>query len=282
MMRAPDKYSVVVRKNDGSLAKKVTPFISLTKRKKILGIPVVRGFVNLIETLNIGIKSLNWSVEQFASEEAEKGGGNWSIFLAFVLAMGIFLFLPLWVSNLVGFKSQPFLFNLFAGGIRVLFFLGYIIAIGRIKEIDNFFRYHGAEHKSVFTYEKEEELTVENARTNSPYHPRCGTSYILVAAVFAIIFFAFVDGLFMALTEQAPPLFLRLSIHFLLLPLMLGSSLEILKLSGKLYSKTIIARLLALPGLLLQRITAKEPTDDQLKVAIEAIKLVTEENDNAE
>jgi len=286
-MRSPERVSTAVRKADGDIVVKNQEFISLTKRYKILGFPLLRGVVSFGEMLVIGIKSLNYSAE-VAVEEAERLEGKekkdsffssdtfkniylgFTVVFALALGIGIFFFLPLWFSQLSGVKRQALAFNLVAGLFRVGLFILYVWGISRIGEFKKVFQYHGAEHKSIYTYESGKDLTVENVREYGTRHPRCGTSFILIVAVFAILVYSVSDTIYFLLVGVPPTLAKRFLVHFCLLPLVAGVGYELLKLSGKTRHNKITKFLIA-PGLWIQRITTQEPSDDQLEVAIVAL-----------
>lgn len=287
MMRSPIRVSTAVRKQNGEIVVKNDDYISLTKRYKILGWPVIRGIVSLVEMLFIGIKSLNYSadvaMEDTEKKEAEKKGENpeknkksqglligITMILAFGLGILIFFFFPLFVSTILRLKKDALAFNFVAGIIRVTMFLLYIWAISLWSEFKRVFQYHGAEHKSVYAYEAGEDLTLENVKKYSTKHPRCGTSFILVVVIFAILFYSLSDIIYFLLTGTPPTLLKRVLIHFILLPFVAGGSYELLKLSGK-KRESKISKLLIAPGLWLQKITTKEPSDSQLEVAIVAL-----------
>jgi uncharacterized protein YqhQ len=287
MMRSPERVSTAVRKADGDIVVKNQEFISLTKRNKILGLPLLRGIISFVEMLVIGMKSLNYSAE-VAVEEAERLEGKekkdsffssdtfkkiylgLTVLFALALGIGIFFFLPIWFSQLLQVKKQALAFNLVAGAIRVTLFILYVWGISRIGEFKKIFQYHGAEHKSIYTYESGKELTIENVREYGTRHPRCGTSFILIVAVFAILVYSVSDTIYYLLTGFPPTLLRRFAIHFCLLPLVAGVGYELLKLSAKASHNKIVKFLIA-PGLWIQRITTQEPSDDQLEVAIVAL-----------
>jgi len=287
MMRSPERVSTAVRKAGGDIVVKNQEFISLTKRYKILGFPLLRGVVSFGEMLVIGIKSLNYSAE-VAVEEAERLEGKekkdtffnsdtfknlylgFTVVFALALGVGIFFFLPLWFSQLLQVKRQAVAFNLVAGVFRVGLFVLYVWGISRIGEFKKIFQYHGAEHKSIYTYESGKDLTVENVREYGTRHPRCGTSFILIVAVFAILVYSISDTIYFLATGVPPTLAKRFLIHFCLLPLVAGVGYELLKLSAKASHNKIVKFLIA-PGLWIQRITTREPSDDQLEVAIVAL-----------
>jgi len=292
MMRSPTRISTAVRKQSGEIVVKNDDFVSLTKRKKVLGWPVIRGVISLFEMLYIGIKSLNYSadiaMEEIDKEKNEKKGKKskedkksqgflmgLTMVLAFGLGILVFFFFPLFVSNLLSLKRDALVFNLVAGIIRVLMFLLYVWGISLWGEFRRVFEYHGAEHKSVYAYEAGEIMTVDNVKKYSTKHPRCGTSFVLVVVIFAILFYSLSDTMYFLLTGFPPSLLKRVLIHLTLLPLVAGGSYELLKLSGKKKEKKI-TRLLIAPGLWLQRITTKEPSDSQLEVAIVALENAVE------
>ncbi len=289
MMRGEDRVATAVRVPDGRIVVKTDDYRPLTKRFRLLRIPVLRGAVSFIEMLVIGIRTLNFSADvamtELEKQEAEKKGtaarssssrrsSLWlglSAFFAVVLGVFIFFFLPLAISNLFNIDKSAVWFNLVAGAIRLSMFVAYVWGISLFGEFRRIFQYHGAEHKSIFTYESDDDLTPERAALHTRFHPRCGTSFILIVALFAILTYAVSDTLYSLVTGHPPTLLTRFAVHFSLLPLVAGGSYELLKLSGKTRDHKI-TRLLIRPGLWLQRITTKEPTADQLEVAIVALK----------
>ena len=293
MMRSPRSIATAVRKADKEIITKKTPYIALSKRHKLFNIPVIRGALSFFEILVIGLKALNFSAD-VALEEAEKAekGSDWqrtrgerikdgfilagTIVVALGLALGIFFALPLFLTEVMGLSKNAFSFNVIAGIIRVSFFLAYLWGIGRWKEIKRILEYHGAEHKSIYALESGEELTIENVRRHSTHHPRCGTSFLLIVVILAILLFAIADTIVEMQIGHRPTLLQRFITHFSLLPLLGGISFELLKLSGKKRDNRYI-RWLALPGLWLQEITTQEPDDAQLEVAIVALKSALEE-----
>jgi uncharacterized protein YqhQ len=289
MMRSPAKISTSVRQTNGEIVTQTEPFISLTKKVKILGWPIIRGMVSFFEMLILGIKTLNYSAEIAASEEsAGKVDGpvskkmSLSIILALVFALGVgigvFFFLPLLLAQLMGVHRTAFGFNIIAGIIRVTLFIVYIKAIAHFKDIQRVFAYHGAEHKSIYAFENDLPLTVENAAKFTTLHPRCGTSFLLIVALFAIFVFSISDTVFSIIVGHQPPLLQRFALHFSLLPVIAGISYELLKLSGKTRNSKI-TRFLIAPGLWLQTITTREPDASQLEVAIAALKASIEGTD---
>jgi uncharacterized protein YqhQ len=285
MMRSPHTVSTAVRRPDGEIVVKNEKFISLTQRHKILGLPLIRGLVSFIEMLVISIKTLNFSAEmameekkESKSQEEKTSGGFFrsaylflSMIFALALGFGIFFFLPLWFSNLLGVRKEALAFNFIAGFVRVSLFIAYVWGISRIGELKRIFQYHGAEHKSIYTYESGEDLTLDNIKKYGTRHPRCGTSFIMIVVVFAILVYSISDTIFFIITGNPPTLVQRYLVHFCLLPLVVGVGYELLKLSAKT-SHNKITKFLIAPGLWIQKITTQEPSDDQIEVAIVALK----------
>lgn len=288
MMRSDDRIATAVRIPSGEIKVKTDLFVSLTKRHKILGLPIIRGAVSFVEMLFVGIKSLNFSADvaviEIEKEEAAKNGQIYheqkrkpnSILLGatVVLAMGvgitIFFFLPLALSTLLNIHKEALQFNLVAGVIRVTLFILYVWGISFLGDFKRVFAYHGAEHKSIFAFESGSKLTPEDVVSYSRRHPRCGTSFILIVAIFAIFIYSISDTLYAIIAGHAPALMVRFGVHLALLPLVAGGSYELLKLSGRTRNSPI-TRILIAPGLWMQNITTKEPTRDQLEVAIVAL-----------
>ncbi|MCK4418784.1 DUF1385 domain-containing protein [Candidatus Aerophobetes bacterium] len=286
MMRSPESVTVAIRKNDGQIVVKKEPYIALSKRYKLLNLPIIRGAVVLIESLYLGIKALSFSAEEAMEEESppKKESGKakiaastgetvkkekifttlWlilSLLMGFALALLIFFYLPLILTGLTGVKGG-FLFNLIDGFIRITFFLIYVWAISLWKSMRRIFEYHGAEHKSIFTFEAGKDLTVENAKKYSTRHPGCGTSFLLIVMLVSILVFMFL-GRPHTISDRLTRL--------LFVPLIAGISYELTKLSRK-KRKNRIVKMLIVPGLWLQKITTKEPDEAQLKVALAALK----------
>lgn len=283
MMRSPYSVTVAVRKGNGEVLVKKNPFMSLTKKSRFLNIPIMRGAIALVETLYIGVKALTFSADIAAQEEENKERGKkfkeeevgknrkeriiTSLWLALSIALGAFLalllffYLPLVLTDLLDIKGG-YLFNIVDGMIRISIFLIYIWLITIWKSMRRIFEYHGAEHKSIFALERGEELSVSNAKKYSTHHPRCGTSFLLIVMLVSIAVFIFLGK---------PHTIQERLIRLLYIPLIGGISYEVIKLSGKM-GANLLARALIFPGLLLQRMTTKEPDDKQLEVAIAALK----------
>lgn len=282
MMRTPHAYAVAVRRASGTIEVKKEAVRRLADWWKPLSWPLIRGFAVLLQSLVLGIRTLNFSfnaamadMEPAAEREAKKakvkGGGDFLTILFPMVAAGamavfVFILAPLWITTWLKGYFAAFhnwvIFNLVDGVIRVSFFLGYILLISRMKDIRRVFQYHGAEHKVVYTWEAGEDLTVENARKKSTLHPRCGTSFLLFVMVVSIVVFSlFKFHAFWAI-------FLS---RVVLIPVIAGLSYELIRLSAPRCQRGFF-RWVVLPGLALQRVTTKEPSDDQLEVAIFALK----------
>lgn len=301
MMRSPDGISMAVRKNDGEIVVNKKEYTPLSKRKKILGIPIIRGFVTLIETLIIGMKALSFSAdvaieeeekaererkgeEELSEEEKKKSEKKRNLalagtmVLAFCLAILLFTIIPYALTEIIerqlNIHRDSVSFNIIAGIIRIIFFMIYLYAITFMKDIQRIFQYHGAEHKSIFAYEQDEPLNVDHAKKYSTHHPRCGTSFLLIVMISAIIVYVITDTIVAYYIGKRPSLLLRLAIHLPLLPVIAGIAYELIKISGKVDPNHWLAKILLAPGLALQRITTKEPNSEQLEVALVALKEV--------
>src|SRR6266850_6290974 len=272
MMRSLTGYSVAVRQPDGGVAIKQDKLVSIAKKYPFLKFPVLRGSVVLIQSLILGMRALNYSANvAVPTEEGQKEMSNWavagSMLFALVLGLGLFILAPLGLTNLIRHYLAPGMgnlaYNAIDGVIRAIFFFVYIISISFMNEIRRVFQYHGAEHKTVYTFEANEELTVENARTKSTLHPRCGTSFLLFVMAISILVFSLVPA--------TAPFFIKFSARIVLIPLIAGLAYEIIRFSAR-HLKSAACRMLIQPGRWLQRITTKEPDDTQLEVAIVALK----------
>jgi len=245
---------------------------------------VVRGAINLYESFTIGYRALTRSAEIAIPEEKqdndkkgkknaflEKAYTTLSFVFAFAFSIGLFMYTPLWILSHFISKESAFAYNIFAGMIRIGLFLAYLILISFWKDIRRVFEYHGAEHKAIFTFEDGKELILENMRPYSTMHPRCGTSFLLLVGLVCILLFSIVDAAFIHLIGPYPHVIVRFVVHFLLVPLVAGTSYEVLRLSDK-YQHLPIVSLLIRPGLWLQKITTREPDEHQLEVASSALK----------
>jgi len=281
MMRSPEMVAVACRRADGSIIVLRKPYRSLLSRFKVLSMPIFRGSIVLIEALVLGVQALTFSGDvAMADEQAKQNGKDsapaqrpgqrtlgqkiWmglTLALALAIGLGIFFYIPLLLTDWLGARTG-FWFNLVDGIIRLAFFLGYLGLITRMKDIRRVFEYHGAEHKSIFNFEEKKELTPENASIFSRFHPRCGTSFLLIVMLVSIFVF-----MTLGRPETVADRLLRLAF----IPVIGGISYEFIRLSDKGY-RNAFWRFFILPGLWLQRMTTKEPDLGQLEVAIVALK----------
>lgn len=270
MMKSPAGWSVAVRDAKGEINLKM---VRTKKMPAFLKLPLIRGAAGLFHALLIGVKAIEFSgsVAYQKKEEGDKPISPWglglSIGLAIILAIALFKFLPLFLTTLTGnvvkgISNSSLLFNLVDGALRAGIFLSYIFVIGLWKEMRRIYQYHGAEHKVIYAYEAGEDLTVENAKKYKPYHPRCGTSFLLIVMVISIMVFllipkgwSFVD---------------KLMSRIVLIPVIAGLSYEVLRFSDRMKNNPIIG-LIVFPGLLLQRMTVREPDESQIEVALAAM-----------
>lgn len=293
MMRGPYKTVVAVRKPDGEIEKKIEDN-GVKTRPKICRLPIIRGCVNFFDSLVIGMKALMYSAEfvdlEGDDDEPESKFDQWlerkfgdkikdiviyfSIAISLVLSIGLFMVLPTFLTRLVeaipgikGITSTHTFTSVFEGVLRMVIFLGYMALVSQMKDIKRVFEYHGAEHKSIACYEAGDELTVENVKKYTRFHPRCGTSFLLFVMIISIILFAFLPK---------TGVIVRVLLRLALLPVVAGLSYEVIKWAGR--SKNPIVSALSKPGLWLQRLTTREPDASQIEVAIESLKPCIPEN----
>lgn len=299
MMRGPYKTAVAVRKSDGEIVTKVDDNGTKT-RHRIFKLPILRGCVNFIDSLVIGMKALMYSaefVDMDEEEESESKFDKWleeklgdklkdaviyfAVFLSVIMSVGLFILLPSVISGAVEavpafkfFTDTKIFTSLFEGIMRMVIFLGYMLLVSRMKDIRRVFEYHGAEHKTIACYEAGEELNVENVRKHTRFHPRCGTSFLLFVMIISIIVYAFLprfDGYI-----KIVAVLLRIATRLLGLPIVAGLSYEVIKWAGR--SKNKCVGILSKPGLWLQRLTTCEPDDSQIEVAIASMQPCIPEN----
>ena len=282
MMRAEDRIVTAVRTPEQEIVVREQQHIPWARRFRILKVPILRGAVAFIEMMIIGLQTLNFSAdvamqsERRSVPDAEEGGWKDRLALGVTLVsslaigIGVFFFLPLAAAQAAGTDRDAVSFNLLAGLVRTTLLLLYLWGISRWQEIRRVFQYHGAEHKSIFTLEAGADLTVDEARGFGRLHPRCGTSFLLIVVLLSIFVFAVVDSAFIDVFGHAQSLLERFATHLTVLPLISGLSFELLKLSGRKRNHPL-TKLLIRPGLWLQRITTKEPSDAQLEVALVAL-----------
>ncbi len=287
LMRGVDRQAVVCRKADGTLVEKVEPLRLIKERHPWMGLPLIRGVVNFLDSMVKGVKALTWSAEQlpeeqqgepdrferwlrqhFSDETAEKAIVYIAVVLGILLAVALFALLPTFLAGLLGRAagSLGVWRGLAEGIIRLAIFLAYLWSCSRLRDIRRVWMYHGAEHKTIFCYEAGLPLTVENARKQSRFHPRCGTSFLFLVILISILVFSLVR------TEST---LARMGLHLLLLPLVVAISYEVIKWAGR--RDNWLTRAVSAPGKALQRLTTAEPDDSMLEVAIRALQLVIPE-----
>lgn len=270
MMRGPGKIAVAVRKPNGEITVDLKDAGSVSDRYPILKKPFLRGVVSLVESLSYGMKALSFSAQ--ASGEEEEGEESMSslelagtIAVSVGLAVLLFVVLPTGAMKLLQNEGfSPMVLNLCEGLLRLGIFLLYIWGISRQKDIQRVFQYHGAEHKTIYTYEHGLPLRVENVRPFSTLHPRCGTNFLMIVMLISIFIFTFLGW---------PSLWERILSRILLMPVVAGISYEIIRFAGKHMDKPWV-RAAILPGLALQKLTTRQPDDDQIEVTIASLKAV--------
>ena len=228
----------------------------------------------LFESMKMGMKTLQWSADIAMPEEVEKQPGKlanlFSTLFAVLLAVSMFVVAPLGLTTwLLDIETDALAFNLISGLFRISFFILYLLAISMMKDVKRLFRYHGAEHRVVFNFESGQDVNVDNAQSFSTYHPRCGTSFMFIVLLSAILVFALIDTIVMAIFGEIT-IFHRLAFHLPLMPLVAGISYEIIKITAR-KDESLFFRSLRAPGLWLQRITTQPPEDDMVDVAITAL-----------
>lgn len=284
MMKNKDRYAVAVRKPDGQIEVKTEDYRGLAGKSKIRNAPFIRGIFGFIDSMVLGMQTLTYSSSFYEEEEepdakqsgAEKfidkiTGGNSENFLmgctvafSVVLAVAIFIVLPFFISSLFqSYVRNTSLLAILEGVVRLAIFLLYVIIIASLKDIRRVYQYHGAEHKCINCIERGKELTVRNVRRSSRQHKRCGTSFLLFVMLVSIV-------LFMFIRVENPVL--RLALRLLLLPVVAGISYEIIRLAGR--SNNILVRIISYPGMLLQKLTTREPDDSMIEVAIASVEAV--------
>ncbi len=285
MMRGPKEIATAVRKPDGEIEIDRRAVSSLVTKYHVNKIPVIRGVFAFFDSMISSIRALMWSAEFVDLEDdseskfdkwlTEKFGDKvkdiviyFSLFISVIFSVGLFFVLPHFITSLLeNIIKSNLIKTLIEGIIRISIFLGYVLLASRMEDIKRVFQYHGAEHKTIFCYEAGLDLTVENARSMSRLHPRCGTSFLVYVMIISIILFSFVSW---------GNMWVRLGMKLLLLPVVAGISYEIIRWAGR--SKNKVVCVISRPGMWLQNITTREPDDSQLEVAIESMKAVLTEN----
>lgn len=283
MMKNKDKYAVAVRKPDNTIEVDVKETGGAMKNPTLKKLPIVRGVINFVESLVLGMKTLTFSASFFEEEEEEVKPGKTekafnaifkekaesvimgiTVAISIVFAVAIFMVLPYFIAELIRpYVISATLMAIIEGCLRIAIFIGYVLLITLMKDIQRVFMYHGAEHKCINCIESGLPLTVENVRISSRQHKRCGTSFLLIVMIISVIFFIFI--------RTSNPV-ARVVIRVLLVPVIAGVSYEFIRLAGCSESKLV--DILSKPGMLLQRLTTREPDDSMIEVAIQAVEAV--------
>ena len=271
MMRDANKTATAVRLPNGEIEVETHPVTSIRDRYPVLNLPLIRGSVIMVESLVIGMRALSFSAQAAGEEDEQmtKKEIAMTILFALVLASVLFIVIPTGAAHLAAaYTDDPIVFNLIEGGIRLAVFLLYIWGISFMGGIRRVFQYHGAEHKTIHCYEAGEALTVENVQKFPRLHPRCGTNFLLIVMVVAIVFHVFFGW---------PDLWLRILSRLAVLPVVAGVSYEIIRFAGR--NENRIVRIMITPGLWLQYLTTRPPEGEMVEVAIESLKAVLPEED---
>lgn len=281
MMKNNEKYAVAVRKPDGEIEVELENYQGVMHERLIKKIPFVRGVFNFVDSLILGTRCLNYSASFYEDEDAKEtvadkalnkvSGGNGEkvltaivMFFSIVLAISIFILLPYFITSfLKEYVRSDALMAIIEGVIRIVIFLLYVLAITAMKDIKRLYMYHGAEHKCINCLERGKPLTLRNAMRSSRLHKRCGTSFLFFVMIVSIILFFFI---------RVDHPVLRVLLRILLIPVVAGISYELIRLAGR--SENIFVRILSAPGMLIQRLTTKEPTKDMVEVAIASVEAV--------
>lgn len=281
MMKNRDIYAVAVRKSDGKIVVNTQEYAGILGDSFLKKVPFVRGIFNFIDSLALGMKSLNYSASFYEDEEAKEsaadkalnkvtGGRAEKVFMALTLifsialSVAVFIALPYYLSTLFGkYVRNHSLLNIIEGAIRIVIFLSYVLLISLMKDIRRVYMYHGAEHKCINCIERGRALYVENVRRSSRMHRRCGTSFLLFVMFVSIILFFFIT-----VTNPVYRIVLRIA----LIPVVAGISYELIRFAGK--HDNVFVRILSAPGMLLQRLTTREPDEDMIEVAIQSVEAV--------
>lgn len=266
MMKNKDTYAVAVRKPDNEISVEI--FNEERETNSFEKLPIIRGVVELIKSLTIGMKIITYSASFYDDEEDKdknkKGSDILSIVISVILALIIFVLAPYYVSRFINrFVGNELLTSLIEGIVRLIFFVGYVAVISLAKDIKRVYMYHGAEHKCINCIEHGMELNVDNVRKSSRFHKRCGTSFILIVVLISIIIFCII--------RVSSPL-LRLALRIVMIPVIAGISYECIKIAGK--HDNVFVKIISAPGLWLQRITTREPDDSMIEVGIASVEAV--------
>ncbi len=280
MMRGKSRYSVAVRRPDKKIEVKLHNNKSLSEKYVVARIPFIRGIVNFVESMTVGMKTLSYSSSFYEEDEEETKADKFikevfkekaesviiglTLCLSVIVAIALFMLLPAAIGEFIGkWVDSRMLLSVIEGGIRLFIFIVYVILISQMEDIKRVFMYHGAEHKTINCYESGDALTPENVAKHSRYHKRCGTSFLFIVMVVSIFIFMFIT---------ADQMWLRFLLRLLLIPVVAGISYEFIKLAGK--NDNLIMNILSRPGMWIQKLTTKEPDEEMIQVAIISVESV--------
>ena len=271
MMRGPKAIATAVRRKDGTIVYRKKTLDE--KKNKWFKMPFIRGVLALFDAMVIGTKELIFASNQAGEEEEQLSDKEvmGTVSMSLIIGIGVFMVIPSLIGGLV-FKDNKLMANIIEAVIRLIMFLGYIWGISFFKDVRRVFEYHGAEHKSIYNYEMEKALEVENAKTCTRFHPRCGTSFLLLVMFISIIVFSIVDFIFPVPDNKFLLIIYKIFTRIPFVPVVAGISFEIQRWTSY-HLNNIIGKMIAGPGLLLQKITTKEPDESQLEVALVALKV---------
>ena len=271
MMRGPKAIATAVRRKDGTIVYRKKTLDE--KKNKWFKMPFIRGVLALFDAMVIGTKELIFASNQAGEEEEQLSDKEvmGTVSMSLIIGIGVFMVIPSLVGGLV-FKDNKLMANVIEAAIRLIMFLGYIWGISFFKDVRRVFEYHGAEHKSIYNYEMEKALEVENAKTCTRFHPRCGTSFLLLVMFISILVFSIVDFIFPVPDNKFLLIIYKIFTRIPFVPVVAGISFEIQRWTSY-HLNNIIGKMIAGPGLLLQKITTKEPDESQLEVALVALKV---------
>lgn len=275
MMRGKTHVAVAVRQPDGEISVDVRPVNSISDRYPILKKTFLRGVVSLVESLVMGMKALAYSAQVSGDEDEKLDSKEMALTIAVSTGLAILLFIviPTWSMRfLTGITQDHMALNLAEGVLRMAIFLAYIAAISSMNDIQRVFQYHGAEHKTIYTYEAGLPLKVENVRPFSTLHPRCGTNFLMIVMLISMFIFTFLGW---------PSLLERIASRIILMPVIAGVSYELIRYAGA-HTDNPLVRIAITPGLLLQKLTTRQPDDSQIEVAIASLKAVVPPEDLAQ
>ena len=272
MMRVPCAYATVVRDPEGIIHVNRKLFQSVTELSRLWGKPILRGMVSLFEAMKMGIATLQWSADIAMPEEAEQNkiAELFSTIFSIWIAITLFMIAPMRITTkFMNIEKEALWFNLVSDAFRIMFFVSYLLMISFMKDVRRLFQYHGAEHQVVYNFESGNDINVENAQSFPTQHPRCGTSFLFIVFLSAILVFALVDTIVMYFlgTTSLP---IRILFHFPMIPFVAGVGYELIKSSAR--SDSLFFNLLKKPGLWLQKITTKQPKENMVEVSITALK----------